>query len=528
MFKRAFILNLYKSFCSVGLLTIFSRIMGFVREIIIAKELGASAVTDAIKIAIKVPSLFRRIFAEGAFNAAFVPLFSDILAREKDKNAAISFGEYILSWLTLSLCILTLLVEFLIPSLFKVMFSSFDPERLAITIKLTRIAFPFLIFISLSAFYSGILNSIDRFFFVSSSQFIGNIFIVAFVLLANALHSEISVSFVVAVLGCGIIQFLWVMIPAHKAGFKLRMKKPKITPEVKLFFKKLTPAAFGAGVVQINILIDMWIASSLPKGFISYLDYAERLNQLPLSVIGTAMSTVLLPLLTRTLSHSKIEDHLVIQKKSIEFAFLLVIPSMMGLILWAQPLVGMIYQYGKFNAIDTTQTSNALMAFAFGLPAYVLIKIYSTTLFAQKDTRTPVKIAMGCVGLNLILNLILVKSMQHVGLALATAISAWTNVFFLILVLKKRNLIAHFHEYSSFAKRITCAIIMTLPLALWGKNLLCQAMLTPSGLIKGFVITGSTTLAFCTFLGVCILTKALNIQSFRMKFLGYTPSQPSV
>lgn len=502
--------------------------MGFVREIIIATELGASAVTDAIKIAIKVPSLFRRIFAEGAFNASFVPLFSDILAKEIDKKSALSFGEYILSWLTISLCILTLIVEWIIPSLFKVMFSSFDPERLAITIKLTRIAFPFLIFISLSAFYSGILNSIDRFFFVSSSQFVGNIFIVVFVLLANALHNDISVSFVVAVLGCGIIQFLWVMIPAHKAGFKLRLRKPKITPEVKLFFKKLTPAAFGAGVVQINILIDMWIASGLPKGFISYLDYAERLNQLPLSVIGTAMSTVLLPLLSRTLSHSKIEDHLTIQKKSIEFAFLLVIPSMMGLILWAQPLVGMIYQYGKFNATDTLQTSNALMAFAFGLPAYVLIKIYSTTLFAQKDTKTPVRIAMGCVGLNLILNLILVKSMQHVGLALATAISAWANVLILMSVLKKRGLLTSFSEYASFFKRLSYAIIITLPLALWGKKILCQLMMHHNGFFKGFIITGSTTLAFCTFLGICILTGALNIQSFRLKFLGYTPSQPSI
>lgn len=520
-------MNLYKSFCSVGLLTIFSRIMGFVREILIATELGASAVTDAIKIAIKVPSLFRRIFAEGAFNASFVPLFSDILEKEPDKKSALSFGEYILSWLTISLCILTLIVELLIPSLFKIMFSSFDPERLAITIKLTRIAFPFLIFISLSAFYSGILNSIDRFFFVSSSQFIGNIFIVGFVLVSNALNKDISISFVVAVLGCGIIQFLWVMIPAHKAGFKLKIRKPKITPDVKLFFKKLTPAAFGAGVVQINILIDMWIASSLPKGFISYLDYAERLNQLPLSVIGTAMSTVLLPLLTRTLSQSKAEDHLTIQKKSIEFAFLLVIPSMIGLILWAQPLVGMIYQYGKFSAIDTIQTSNALMAFAFGLPAYVLIKIYSTTLFAQKDTRTPVKIAMLCVGLNLALNLILVKSMQHVGLALATAISAWTNVLLLIFVLKKRTLLAPFYQYVDFSKRLICAVLIVLPLAIWGKFLLCDAMISHSGLMKGFIICFSTTLSFFIFLGVCILTGALNLQSFKLKFLSYSPSEPS-
>ncbi|MES2252193.1 MAG: murein biosynthesis integral membrane protein MurJ [Pseudomonadota bacterium] len=506
---------LYRSFFTVGLLTILSRVVGFLREILTATLLGAGATSDALKIAMKLPSLFRRIFAEGAFNASFVPMFAGLLSKSEDREDALTFAEQILSWLTLCLCILIIIVEIFLPSIFKILAPGFDAERLELTIQFTRITFPFILFISLTAFYSGILNSLDRFFVVASSPVIGNIFILIFVCLCtNVLNHDPGFDFSMAVFGCGIIQLLWVLIPTIHLGYGIRLRKPTLSPRVKVFFKKVGPGALGAGVVQINILIDMIIGSRLPAGYISYLDYAERLNQLPLSVIGTAVSTVLLPLMSRHFASGEADKSLLTQRDSIEFAMLLTLPSMCGLIVWAVPIVGMIFQHGKFTLTDTHATAAALTAFAAGLPAYILIKIFSTTFFSNQDTKTPVIVAVCSVMLNLILNLLLVGTYKHVGLAMATAIAAWTNALVLAYFLKKRKLFVLSSELLTFFGRLVLSIIIALPF-IYGIKSWLDPVVSYSGWWKAIFIMLASIVGVGIFGLSAWFTGAFNLKRFR-------------
>ena len=506
---------LYRSFFTVGLLTILSRVVGFLREILTATLLGAGATSDALKIAMKLPSLFRRIFAEGAFNASFVPMFAGLLNKSEDHEDAINFAEQILIWLTLCLCILILIVELFLPSICKILAPGFDAERLNLTIQFTRITFPFILFISLTAFYSGILNSLDRFFVVASSPVVGNIFILFFVFFCTkALNQDPGLDFSMAVFGCGVVQLLWVLVPCIRSGYGMRFRKPTLSPRVKLFFRKIGPGALGASVVQINILIDMIIGSRLPAGYISYLDYAERLNQLPLSVIGTAVSTVLLPLMSRYVSAGETSKSLAKQRDSIEFAMLLTLPSMCGLIVWAVPIVGMIFQHGKFLLADTHATAAALTAFAAGLPAYILIKIFSTTFFSNQDTKTPVIVAVCSVLLNLILNLALVDTYMHVGLAMATAIAAWVNALVLAYLLRKRGLFVLSRELIYFCGRLLLSIAIALPF-IYGIKFWLDPVVSYSGWWKAVFIIIAALGGFFVFGFTAWLTGALNLKRFR-------------
>ena len=487
--------------------------MGFLREILMAKELGASAVCDAIKVAIKLPSLFRRIFAEGAFNASFVPFFSELLAPARDPNDALSFAEHILSWLVCMLITLVIIAEIFMPTFIQLVCPHFDAARLDLTIQYTRITFPFILFISLTAFYSGILNSLGKFVFVASSPMVGNIFIVVFVFTLNILHRDPAVSFSIAVLGCGIIQLLWVFIPTRHYGYRTRLRRLSLTPRVKQFFMKVMPAAFGAGVVQINILVDMMIASRLPSGYISYLDFAERLNQLPLSVIGTAISTVLLPLLSRYVANNQTRDAISVQEKSIQMALLLALPCALSLMILAEPVVAVVFEHGKFSITDTHQTARALVAFASGLPAYILIKIFSTTFFAHKDTKTPLKIAGGCVLLNFVLNIILVRHFQHVGLAVATSIAAWCNAGLLVMVLWRQHLFIVTHTLKKFLFQIFTTSLLSIPFFMSIKYIFIN-MSNTNYMIKFITLGGALVSGFGIFAIIAWLSGAWRLTFF--------------
>lgn len=287
-----------------------------------------------------------------------------------------------------------------------------------------------------------------------------------------------------------------------------------MSPRVKTFFRKVGPGALGAGVVQINILIDMIIGSRLPAGYISYLDYAERLNQLPLSVIGTAISTVLLPLMSRHVVAGKTDKSLATQHDSIEFAMLLTLPSMCGLIVWAVPIVGMIFQHGKFTLADTHATAAALTAFATGLPAYILIKIFSTTFFSNQDTKTPVIIAVCSVVLNLILNLLLIDTYMHVGLAMATATSAWLNAIVLAYLLHKRGQFVVSSELKVFCGRLLLSIVIALPF-IYGIKFWLDPVVLYSGWWKAIFIVLASVGGIGIF-GVCAwMTGALNLSRFK-------------
>ncbi|MFN7709365.1 MAG: murein biosynthesis integral membrane protein MurJ [Holosporales bacterium] len=514
-------MKLLRSIATVGGFTIGSRVVGFVREMLMATYLGAGAMTDAMVFAMKLPSFLRRLFAEGAFNAAFVPLFAGALAKEGEQQAR-TLAEDILAWLTLSLTVLVIVVELFLPQIMSVIAPGFakTPERLHLAIEYTRLTFPFILFISLTALYSGILNSLERFAAVASSPMVGNVAIIASVYLMTAAHGEPGEAFAIGVTACGIVQLLWVLIPAKRYGFGLRPRMPRLTPEMKRFLKLFAPAAAGSGVVQVNLLVDMLVASLLPAGGMSYLHYADRLNQLPLSVLGTAVGTALLPLLAKQLRMDQHEQAMESQNLALEYALLLTLPAMIGLIFLAQPLIQVLFQHGKFGPHETLETAKTLMALALGLPAYVMIKIFSSTFFARQDTFTPVAVGVGSMALNLALNLMLIDRFQHVGLGASTAIAAWANAGVLAWMLKKRNLLILSSRFLQFFPRLimtTALTIAVLMLADWaGRALLDQA--------AGW----RAVVVLCTMVGTSIfaygllarLTGAVNWRDMRQQLRG--------
>ncbi len=433
-------MKLLRSLTAVGGFTLGSRILGFFRDVLTASFLGTGAAADAYVVAVKLPSLLRRLLAEGAFNAAFVPMYAGLLAKEGKENAN-SFAEEVLSVFVVCLMVIVVLVELAMPWLIPAFVPGFSatPERMELAITYSRITFPFILFISLTALYSGILNSFDRFAAAAASPMAGNVFIIGFVMGMSVYITDSGVLMAGAITGCGIVQLLWVLVPAYRNGTGLRLSFPRMTPRVKQLLKRMAPVALGSGVHQFNVLIGTLIASILPVGGISYLYYAERLNQLPLSVIGTAMSTVLLPMLAKCIRAGRHDEAKSMQNQGIELSMLLTVPAMIGLVILAEPLVKMLYERGEFNAEAAQQTSYALMAYSIGLPAYVLTKIFDTSFYAQEDAVTPLKIAGVAVLVDIVLSVALIGSMQHVGIALATAIAAWLNVFLLGYVLNRRK-----------------------------------------------------------------------------------------
>lgn len=454
-------MSLIRSITTIGNFTILSRILGFIRDLLMASYIGAGPVMDALAIAMKIPSFLRRLFAEGAFNAAFIPLFAGTLSTN-GKEEAQTYAEEIMSFLITILVGLIIIVEIFMPSLMSVLAYGFrtTPERLEMVISFTRITFPYILFISLTALYSGILNSLDRFAAAASSPAAGNIFLVGTLAIFGS-HANIGYIVACAILLSGIIQFLWVFFPTRRNQIKLRLLRPRITPRVKKFLNRMIPGAIGSGVVQINLFIGTLIASFLPVGGISYLYYADRLNQLPLSVIGTAISTALLPLMSRQLRKGDINAAVHNQNRSLEFGLLLVIPATIALIISAEPFIKVLFERGEFTSQVAHQTALTLMGYACGLPAYILIKIFATSFFAREDTKTPVLIAAICVVVDIILSILLFFPLKHVGIALATAGASWVNALLLGFLLKKRNLLEIDAQLKRFLPRLMMASILT-------------------------------------------------------------------
>jgi len=463
-------MRLIRSAISVGGFTALSRLGGFVREWMQAHYIGASIVSDALNYAISFPSFFRRIFAEGAFNASFVPLFSSILAGDGVQEAR-RFAQTILSLLSGVLVLIILpvvifsdsIMPFFLPGLKN------DLECLALTSEFTRITFPFLLFISLTAFFSGMLNSVERFVAAASSPAVGNVAIILCLLLSKDFGGDPGHSLAIGVLMCGIVQFLWVFIPSQRHGVKLQWSLPTITPKVKVFLKRMVPAALGASVFQLNLIIDMSLASFLPKGAFSYLKYADRFSQLPLSIIGTAISTALLPMLARQWRMGETKKAMVSQNRALEFTLFFALPATACLVFMASDLIQGFYAHGKFKNSDILPTAQTLIALSSGLPAYVLVKVLSTSFFSRGDTRTPVILAIVAVIVNLILNITLIGTLQQVALGLSTAISSWLNAILLASFLRKKKLLIFDDKLKKFLPRILLATSIA-SLYLWMFN----------------------------------------------------------
>ena len=460
-------MNLLRAATTVGGYTMVSRLLGFARDILIAFALGAGPVADAFFVAFKLPNFFRRLFAEGAFNAGFVPLFSALLQQE-GPGAARAFAEQALSVLLWTLLALVAAMQIAMPWLMYGLAPGFadDPAKFDLTVALTRLTFPYLLFISLVSLMGGVLNAMGRFAAVAATPILLNLCMIAGLLLLAGYTETPGHALAWGVAIAGMVQFVWLIVAARHAGMSLRLPVPRLTPRVKELLRLMLPGVIGAGVVQINLVADVILASFLPEGSVTFLYFADRVNQLPLGVVGVAVGTALLPLMSRQVAAGEDGAAGHSQNRAIELSLLLAIPAAVALVALAEPIMTVLFQHGAFGAPASAATAAALMAYAVGLPAYVLVKVLTPGYFARKDTVSPMRIAALCVAINLVLNLILMWPLQHAGLALATAIAAWVNTILLARGLGRRGLLRLDQRTRKRLPRIVAASAV-MGLGLW-------------------------------------------------------------
>ncbi len=428
-------MSLFRNFVSVGSLTLLSRLAGFVRDALMAAVLGTGPAADAFFAAFRFPNLFRRLFAEGAFNTAFVPMFSGALEREGADGARL-LAARIMSWLVAMLLVVTVLAEIFMPQIMRAFVPGFvdDPEKFDLTVLLTRIMFPYLACMSLMAAYGAILNTLGRFFAAAFAPVLLNLVTIA-VLVPLAIWfvqtpAEATVWVALATLAGGLAQLLLVFVAIERSGFRPSLRLPRLDPEVRHFWVLAIPAILAGGITQINIFVGTIIASGADNA-ISVLSYADRLYQLPLGIIGIAIGTVLLPELSRHLKGGRANEARQSQDQALFVAMLLTMPAAVALIALAEPIVRVLFERGAFDALATQQTAEALVAFAAGLPAFVLIRVLQPGFFAREDTLTPTIYAGISVVANIAISLWLFPTLLHVGIAIATTASSWLNVVLL-------------------------------------------------------------------------------------------------
>ncbi|HEY1720436.1 MAG TPA: murein biosynthesis integral membrane protein MurJ [Magnetospirillaceae bacterium] len=439
-------MTLGRAIATIGGWTVLSRLTGLVREMLVARYLGAGVVADAYFVAFRFPNLFRSLFAEGAFNPAFVPLFAGKL-EEGGREAARDFAERCLSVLTVTLIAFVAIMEIIMPWAMDVLAPGFGSteDKLALATTLSRICFPYLLFISMVSLQSGVLNAMGHFAAAAGTPVLLNVVSVAVLIILAPYTPTPGHAMAWGVFASGIAQFAWLIVSVHRIGMPLRPRMPKLSPEVKQMLKRVVPGAIGAGVYQINLAVNTMIASTIATGAISYLNYAERINQLPLGVVGVAAGTALLPMLSRQIRAGELEAAGESQNRAMELVLLLTLPATAALIILAQPIVALLFQRGHFTAEDTQAVAGTLAVLVGGLPAYVLVKVLTPAFFARHDTRTPVRIAIGTMAVNVVVNLILVRMLPrfgiapYLGMAFATAFSAWLNVIVLVFIVERRN-----------------------------------------------------------------------------------------
>jgi len=431
---------------TIGGLTMVSRIAGMAREMIFSRVLGANAVTDAWFQAFIIPNVFRRLFAEGAFSAAFVPMFSKRLHGEGGLESARSFSDDVLSLFLPVLIALAALFEIAMPGVIWLLADKpIDPEGFDVAVSFARIMFPYIVLVSLVTLFTGMLNSVSRFAPGASFPIILNVVLIAALLVGErwiATGASIEdVGFVLAwaVTGAGVMQLVWLFVWVRVEGFRPRLLWPRLTPEVKRLGIIALPAAIGGGAYQINTLIQLYFLNQLDSGAVSYMNYADRLNQLPLGIIGIALSTAILPTLSRFVGGNNREGADRVQSDAIELAMLLTLPATIALAICGIPFVTMIFQGGRFDPADAITTGAVLTALVMGLPAYVLVKVLVPNFYARADTRTPVYAAFAALGVFVALNLVFLQRFGVVGVATASAIGAWLNAAYLYAVLAARG-----------------------------------------------------------------------------------------
>jgi putative peptidoglycan lipid II flippase len=503
-------IRLVRGFLTVGLWTLVSRVLGFARDILIASYLGSGPVAEAFLVAFSLPNLFRRFFAEGAFNMAFIPMFAKKLEGGEDPAG---FARDAFSGMTLLLTVFTVLGVAFMPGLVFLMASGFaDDARFDLAVGYGRLAFPYILFISLGALASGVLNANGRFAAAAAAPLLLNaIFIVSVVYggasapdaaadtvvgETTALALRIGNSLAVSVPIAGVAQLALVWWASRRAGFTLGLRWPRLTPDLKRLAIIAAPAALAGGVVQINLLIGRQVASFF-DGAVAWLSYADRLYQLPLGVVGIAIGVVLLPDLSRRLRAGDVDGGQHSLSRAAEFSLALTVPSAVALVVIALPLVSVLFERGRFGADDAAATAVAVAIYGLGLPAFVLQKVLQPLYFAREDTKSPFYFALVAMAVNAGLAIGLSPVFGYVAAAAGTTVAGWVMVWQLWHGARKMGNAAQFDaRFQTRVWRIIGAA-MIMGAVLWGLAFAMQALLVTSGVrylaLLALVLLGSVS-----------------------------------
>ncbi|MFL6863588.1 MAG: murein biosynthesis integral membrane protein MurJ [Allosphingosinicella sp.] len=467
-------MNLARSLGSVGGMTLLSRVLALVRDTLQATYVGANFASDAFFVAFRLPNMFRAFFAEGAFTAAFIPMFNRKVGEAGELQAGLDFAERALAVLFPILLVFTgAMIAAAWPVTWALAggFHKQHPTetQFAFAVLLSRITIPYLMLISLASLLGGILNSLDKFWVNAAAPILLNVSMVGALWLFHGPdpYATARVQAISVTLG-GALQLGWLILACRRSGVSLKLRRPRFDADIRALLKLILPAATGAGAVQINLAVSTALAGGLlQQGSISYIYYADRLNQLPLGMIGIGLGTVLLPTVSRLLSSGKEKEAMATQNRGLELALLLTLPAAAAFIFAAEPIIRGVLQHGAFREVDTIRCAWALSAFSLGLPSYVLVKVLTPGFYARADTKTPVRLAIWSMAINLAGNLILIPLLGrfgfgHVGPPLATAVSSTVNVWMLWTVLKRRG---HFETDARLRRR---APRMALAAALMG------------------------------------------------------------
>lgn len=451
-------MNLARSLGSVGGLTLVSRVLGLARDMLFAEYVGANFASDAFAVAWRMPNMFRALFAEGAFSAAFIPMFNKKVADQGGPGlpAGIAFADDALSVLLPSLILMTVLLEVLAwPATYLISlgFHGASHEQFAYAVMLARFTFPYLMLISLASLLGGILNSLHKFWVAAAAPILLNVAQIVALIFFHT-HEPLSTTRyqAMSVTVGGALQLAWLLQACWASHVRLKIKRPTINEDVKRLMKLIAPAAAGAGAVQFNLLVSTALATGLlPHGSVTYIYYADRLNQLPLGLIGIGLGTVLLPTISHQLGRGADLEAMTTQNRGLELALLFTLPATVALVICGVPIITGLLQHGQFDAGDAVKTGQALAAFSIGLPSYILVKVLTPGYYARHDTKTPMRFAMISIAVNLVLNLALIMPLKHMGPPLATALASTVNVWMLYHTLKKRG---HFEADATLKRRV--------------------------------------------------------------------------
>ena len=509
-------MNLIKSTGTFSFFTILSRLLGYVRDILIAVFLGTGPLADAFFVAFRIPNTFRRLFSEGTFNAAFVPSYASEFSQGKEKSD--KFANSVFNLLILGLFFLVVFIEIFMPIFVFFIAPGFegDSQKMELAINLTRITFPFLFFISLASFFSAILNSHNRFAVASAAPIILNIMLIGILFFGKILNDKIVYYLSYAVTLSGVVQLIFLYSFVKKFYLPKFDLKIEIDEKIRNFFKKLLPSIFSSGVTQINILVGTIIAS-FQTSAVSYLYYADRIYQINLAIAGIAIGTVILPQLSRYIQNNKNEEIILIQNKALELSLFLSIPAMVALFIASDQIVSSLFGYGSFDEDAVKNSAKALLYFSLGLPAFSLIKVFSSFFFARHNTKIPFFISLISVLINILISIYYFKSIGFIIIPIATTLSSWFNCILLFLFLKTK---AFFNFNLIFITRFIKIVIASIAMGLFFNYLIVffDNKLAYEQNFKSIYLIGSVLLALIFYLLIALFIKAFKISDIKLKY----------